>query len=410
MNAKNLCAAVTVATLGISTVGTATQARAATETAAIETVVPTDFRTTWDLLVSELDEGDFTINATIEEQSTIRVLLQSKVPSQWVDCGSVSVDSKHKIFGDRNYKFLAANSVRYLVADDQFNELIDVERRTSLNALATIKLTPAGHGTRVSVDAQYVMKFRTREFGRKIVPRFLDDSLDFGSAGEASVSEEIREGSAMKVVSIGCRPTGALERQIVSVLERSPLLVAQNTARPLPAKLPAPETRAKPIPKPTPELAPTKVAAPTKVTAPAKVTAPKKLPAQIAAAAPPPRKQLSLPSSPNPPAPKRVATKSPAPSKVLLPAKYTPARKVDTTWRIQLSALRSQSNAERAWHKLQLATPDLLRELTLRVQKVKLSKGTFFRVQAGPLADRQASVSLCNKLKQKNQACLVVAP
>lgn len=373
-----LCAAVTVAALGISTIGTAAQARAATETTAIETVVPTDFRTTWDTLVTELDEGDFTINATIKENSTIRVLLQSKTPSRWVDCGSISVDSKHKSFGDRNYKFLAANSVRYLVADDQFNELIDVERRTSLNALATIKLAPIGQGTRVTVDAHYVMKFRTREFGRKVTPRFLNDSLDFGSAGDATMSEEIREGSKMKVVSIGCRPTGALERQIVSVLERPQLLVAENTARPLPAKPPEPE--------------------------PQKITAPKKLPLQTAVAAPQPRKQLS------PPVPKRAVTKPSSPSKALLPAKYAPATEVDTIWRIQLSALRSQSKAESAWNKLQRATPDLLSKLTLRVQKVELSKGTFFRVQAGPLADRQSSVSLCNKLKKRNQDCLIVAP
>jgi hypothetical protein len=146
MNVKMLLAAAAVMALGISAIGTATQAREATETTAIEAVVPTDFHTTWDVLVAELSEGDFAVNATIKESSTIRVLLQSKVPSKWVDCGSVTVDSKHKTFGDRNYKFLAANSVRYLVADEEVNELIDVERRTNLNALATIKLTPMRQG------------------------------------------------------------------------------------------------------------------------------------------------------------------------------------------------------------------------------------------------------------------------
>lgn len=218
MNIRTLCAGAAVFALGASTIISSPQTRAAGVTTAIQTIVPTDFDTTWNVLLSALDEGDFTINATIKESSTIRVLLQSKVPSPWVDCGSVTVNSKHKELGDRNYNFLAANSVRYLVADNVFNELIDVERRTSLNALATIKLTPKGRQTQVSVDAHYVMKFRTREFGRKITPRFLDESLDFNSAGQASVSEEIREGTLMKQVSISCRPTGALERQIVSVL------------------------------------------------------------------------------------------------------------------------------------------------------------------------------------------------
>ena len=213
MKAKTLFAATAVIALGISAIGTATQTRAARGTTAIETVVPTDLQATWDVLIRELNSGEFQINATI------RVLLQSKIPSPWVDCGSLTVNSKHKIFGDRNYKFLAANSVRYLVADEEVDELIDVERRTTLNALAVIKLTPTRGGTLVNVDAHYVMKFRTREFGRKITPRVLDESIDFSSSGQATVTEEIREGAKMKVVTFECRPTGALERQIVSILE-----------------------------------------------------------------------------------------------------------------------------------------------------------------------------------------------
>ncbi len=216
---RKLFAATAFIALGLTVIGAATQTNAAKRTTAIETVVPTDFRTTWDLLITKLDEGDFTINATIKENSTIRVLLQAKIPSPWVDCGSVTVNSKNKLFGDRNYKFLAANSVRYMVAHEGVDELIDVERRTTLNALASIKLTPMRNGTQVNVEAHYVMKFRTREFGRKITPRVLDESIDFDSAGQATVTEEIREGAKMKVVTFECRPTGALERRIVAILK-----------------------------------------------------------------------------------------------------------------------------------------------------------------------------------------------
>ena len=218
MKVRMLLAAAAVIVLGISVIGTATQTRAARGTTAIETMVPTDFDATWNTLLEKLDDGDFTINATIKESSTIRVLLQSTIPSTWVDCGSVTVNSKHKIFGNRSYKFLAANSVRYMVADEEVDELVDVERRTTLNALASIKLTPRAHGTLVNVDAHYVIKIRTREYGRNITPRSLDNSMDFNSAGQASVTEEIREGSKMKTVTIECRPTGELERRIVSVL------------------------------------------------------------------------------------------------------------------------------------------------------------------------------------------------
>ncbi len=112
MNVKTLFAASLIAALGVSAISTAPQTRAAGVTTALQTIAPTDFDTTWDAVLRKLDEGDFTINATIKESSTIRLLLQSKIPSPWVDCGSVTVISKHKVFGDRNYKFLAANSVR----------------------------------------------------------------------------------------------------------------------------------------------------------------------------------------------------------------------------------------------------------------------------------------------------------
>lgn len=375
MIARILIVAAAVSAWNVSAFDSAAQAREATETAAIDTVVATDYRTAWDTLVAELDEGDFTINATIEENSTIRVLLQSQTPSTWVDCGSITVNSKHEVFGDRRYDFLAANSVRYLVADETVDELVDVERRTALNALASIKLAPVPGGTSVKVDAIYVMKFRTREFGRNITPRSLDSSLNFDSGGQASTSEEIRLGAATETVPIECRPTGELERRVVSVLERPQLLAAKRDdrgfadARLATASLTSPPQPVSPAPRPT------------KQTSPAARPVPKKL-------------------SPTPVA-------SPV---ALFTAKDRPAPAAKSGWRVQLSALASQSAAEKAWRRLKPANSDLLSVLSLHVQKVELSKGTFFRVQAGPLADQLAAASLCNKLKKRNQDCLVVAP
>ena len=217
MTFRTVLAAGALATLWISGASAGEPAQTAAVTPPT-VVVPTDFQTTWDRLTRALNEGDFTINATIKESATIRVLLQSKIPSTWVDCGRISVHSKHKIFGERNYNFPAANSVRYMVADEELDELVDVERRTSLNALATIRLKPVQSGTQVSVDAQYVMKVRTREFGKRIEPRKLDQNMDFTSGGHAELHEEIREGAKMKPVTTSCHPTGELERHIVSVL------------------------------------------------------------------------------------------------------------------------------------------------------------------------------------------------
>lgn len=76
--------------------------------------------------------------------------------------------------------------------------------------------------------------------------------------------------------------------------------------------------------------------------------------------------------------------------------------------RIQLAAVKSEDAAQKEWAKLQKAFPDLLGSLTLTVQKVdKGASGIFYRIQAGPLADKAAAKKLCGSLKQRGQDCLV---
>ena len=185
---------------------------------AIERVVASDVEATWNALVSGLNGRDFEINSLVEEDRTIRIILQSATPSRYVDCGEISVRSRHPSLGNRDYNFPAANSARYLVADERADELVDVERRTSLSALANVRLTPTEQGTLVSINARYVMNFRTREYGKNVATRSFNNSLDFNSLGRASQDEEIREGARTKTVTVECQPTGAFERRIVSVL------------------------------------------------------------------------------------------------------------------------------------------------------------------------------------------------
>ena len=184
----------------------------------VDRVVSTDVDATWNALVAGIRGRDFQISALTKDDRTIRVLVRSTIPSQYVDCGEISVRSRHPEFGNRDYNFPAANSARYLVADERTDELVDVERRTSLNALANIRLTPQGSGTLVSVDASYVMNFRTREFGTNIAPRSIDESLNFVSFQRATLDEQVREGARTKTVTVACEPTGELERRIIAVL------------------------------------------------------------------------------------------------------------------------------------------------------------------------------------------------
>ncbi len=196
----------------------AAEMQVATRTAALETTVATDVDATWDRLISQLGGRDYEINSLVERDRIIRVLFQSETPALYVDCGDIDVHSSHALFGDRHYNFPAASSVRYLVADEVANELVDVERRTSLNALANIQLVPTGAGTLVRVDALYVMKIKTREFGAKVAARKSDDVVNFGSTERVSATEEIRQGAEMVPVTFECGATGALERKIVAVL------------------------------------------------------------------------------------------------------------------------------------------------------------------------------------------------
>ena len=124
---------------------------------------------------------------------------------------------------------------------------------------------------------------------------------------------------------------------------------------------------------------------------------------------PPPAPPVSAPSEPPPEVaavPVPPVTTAPAPSVAASPA---PAA-AGPAWRVQLASLTSEAAASKAWQQMQQANAALLGGLELKLQSVTLAKGTYYRVQAGPLADRAAASSLCDSLKAQKQDCLVVAP
>ena len=65
---------------------------------------------------------------------------------------------------------------------------------------------------------------------------------------------------------------------------------------------------------------------------------------------------------------------------------------------------------QKEWAALQKAHPDLLGPLSLHIERVdKGAAGVFYRLQAGPLADKTVARQLCSSLKQRGQDCIVVA-
>jgi len=198
---------------------TAADVQVATHAAVVETIVDSDFDATWDELLSGLGGRNYEIQAQVREDRTIHVLFQSDTPARYIDCGEITVHSNHAMFGERRYRFSAASSVRYLVADEIVNELVDVERRTSLNAVTHIELTPLEGRTRVRVAAEYAMKIRTREFGTNVAVRNIDDVVTFESDETGGATEAIRQGATSTPVSFECTANGLLERTIVSLLD-----------------------------------------------------------------------------------------------------------------------------------------------------------------------------------------------
>ena len=90
-------------------------------------------------------------------------------------------------------------------------------------------------------------------------------------------------------------------------------------------------------------------------------------------------------------------------------AAVTPVAPTGNT-RVQLAAGKSEASVQKEWAALQKAHPDLLGPLSLHIERVdKGASGVFYRLQAGPLADKNAAKELCAGLKQKGQDCLVVA-
>lgn len=76
---------------------------------------------------------------------------------------------------------------------------------------------------------------------------------------------------------------------------------------------------------------------------------------------------------------------------------------------VQLASLKSENSARTAWERLKAAHPSVIGPLSLKVEKADLGeRGVFYRVQAGPFADRAAAEKVCTTLKAEQQDCLVV--
>jgi len=79
-------------------------------------------------------------------------------------------------------------------------------------------------------------------------------------------------------------------------------------------------------------------------------------------------------------------------------------------WRVQVASVKSEDVAKSTWARLQNAHGDVLASLRMQPVRVELGeKGVWYRVQAGPLDEKQAQ-SICGTLKTRKADCVVVPP
>ena len=79
-------------------------------------------------------------------------------------------------------------------------------------------------------------------------------------------------------------------------------------------------------------------------------------------------------------------------------------------WRIQIASVKSEDVAKPTWARLQAAHGDVLANLRMQPARVDLGdKGVWYRVQAGPLDEKQAH-SVCSTLKSRKADCVIVPP
>jgi cell division septation protein DedD len=128
------------------------------------------------------------------------------------------------------------------------------------------------------------------------------------------------------------------------------------------------------------------------------------------AAAPPPPVTAAPLTPPPANAPQPTQTAAPAAPPPPAPAAHqpVPAAPKPGQVRLQLGAVRSEALAKSEWDRLRRQHADLLGSFGLAVSRVEdPSRGTFYRLQAGPVESASAD-RICGELKRRNVGCLIV--
>jgi hypothetical protein len=167
---------------------------------------------------------------------------------------------------------------------------------------------------------------------------------------------------------------------------------------------PAPTGVPIPLPKPAPpqQLAAREPPAavrsvPRQVAAPAAPAAPRRV-------NPPPTAQEPAPGN----GPQRLARAEPTGQ----PAAASPLRSggLGGTYRLQLTAVRSETGLTAAWADLRQRYPRALAAVSPKVERTETGSGPLFRLQAGPFSSREAAANACGTIRSSGGQCFIVGP
>jgi SPOR domain len=79
-------------------------------------------------------------------------------------------------------------------------------------------------------------------------------------------------------------------------------------------------------------------------------------------------------------------------------------------WRIQVASVKNEDVAKSTWARLQSAHGDVMANLRMQAVRVDLGdKGVWYRVQGGPLDEKQAQ-NICSALKNRKADCVLIPP
>ena len=79
-------------------------------------------------------------------------------------------------------------------------------------------------------------------------------------------------------------------------------------------------------------------------------------------------------------------------------------------WRVQVASVKNEDVAKSTWARLQSAHGDVMANLRMQAVRVDLGeKGVWYRVQGGPLDEKQAQ-GVCSALRSRKADCVLIPP